>query len=376
MKPDVLRSLAVATLAWCCAPSAMAERIFNQCNIQPESEPNTRSMTYTIDMGDYFVPRDAPIGTPIGSLFQGFKNAYNAEGLRVSCNRTNPNNDPYPTLYGNIRAIAPIYPGTVPNIAGRDVTGKILQTNVKGVGVVWEAVDPWSGLDGRTNQFTPTTNSSMVPFIATHDGQDIGGGIHLDLLGARTVLVKIGEIDPGVQRFYGPMFEGDFTGVPNGFTASLTGTIHHAECSLDMASPVNPSPVPLGTWSSNDFGGPGTGTNPVPFQISLLNCNDDPGGSVATANIRLDGALGSTVIDKDLGLFSLDTQSTATGVGIQMLQSDGSVVRLLEDVPVARIVPSGGMMLNLAARFYQLPGSPYVTGGTATGALNFTISYQ
>jgi type 1 fimbria pilin len=371
MTCNTLRNLVAAGVAWCCIPMASADRLFNQCNIWPEQHPNDLTLTYNFQIGDFFVPVDAPIGTVIGDAF-GWTAVMNDENLQVHCNRNGI--DPWPIFYSNVVAVRPIYPGPLPNIAGRDITGKVFETNIRGVGIAFEYESPYNS--SAQNQFY--TPSRLPPLLGVNDHRSMPTGFVLSTMGVKRALIKIGDIPPGVNVIdTGVLYKGDFTGVPNAYTVAVRGTVSQAQCSLSPTNPVSDVPVPLGTWNTSDFSGPGSATTAVPFHLNLLNCVDDPSGSVAMANVRLEGALGSTIIDKDLGLFSLDPGSTATGVGIQMLQGDGiTAIPLSEDVPIARIAPSGAMQLNLSARFYQLPGSSFVTGGSATGALSFTITYQ
>ncbi|MNN77821.1 Fimbrial protein [compost metagenome] len=105
----------------------------------------------------------------------------------------------------------------------------------------------------------------------------------------------------------------------------------------------------------------------------MSDCDDDPAGSVARAHIRLEGALGSSVIDPSLGLFSLNDSSPAQGIAIQLLRSDSSPMTLEQDEPVTWLT-IGDTRLDFKARYYQ--NGPTVTAGPASGALKFTISYR
>lgn len=90
-------------------------------------------------------------------------------------------------------------------------------------------------------------------------------------------------------------------------------------------------------------------------------------------DIRLEGALGSTVIDPALGLFSLNDSTPAQGIAIQLLRSDNSPMTLELDEPVTWLT-IGNTRLDFKARYYQI--DPKVSAGDASGALNFTISYR
>jgi type 1 fimbria pilin len=346
MTPKLFSHCCLVLLAWCIAPWASAEYYHNQCNFIT-GDNATSSMTFSIPLGDYYVPRDAPVGTPIGSPFT-YKAAPNAEGLALTCNRAGTA-IPNPPFHSNLIAVGAVFPGTLPNIQGRDLTGKVFLTSVPGVGVALEMESPYLG--GAQNQFTSTTGTRLPPLQAINDYPTMPIGIHFERILVRALLVKIGNIPAGINTIApNTLFKGDFTGTPNAFSASVTGTVRQAQCTLSPSDPVSHVPVPLGTWSTDDFSGPGSVTTAVPFHINLLDCESNPGADefgFATAHIKLEGALGSSVIDKDLGLFSLDTTATATGVGIQVLRADGSTpMPLNEAVPVSRIAPSGAMQLG------------------------------
>lgn len=374
MKCKILNCLSMALLAaHLAAPASADDYLHNQCNMMlGQTADNSLTMTLVGEIGDFYVPRDAPLGTPINAPFATLVGVVNSQGLTVVCNRSGQ--DPQPVFTSDVVAVSTLYGGTLPNIGGRELAGKVFTTSIPGVGLAIEFESPY--YSNASNQFQPTTPTRLPPFLAenrsTSGGQMIMQGVLF-----RPLLVKIGNIAPGVHTIApNVLVKAGFTGTPNAYTLAVTGTVRTAQCSLALTDPVSEVPVPLGTWSSNDFSGPGSSTTAVPFYINLLNCEDDPAGSVARAHVKLDGSGSSSIIDKDLGLFSLDSSSTATGVGIQVLQDDGTTaITLGEDVPISRIIPGAAMRLNMRARYYQL-GNAAVGGGRANGALNFTISYQ
>lgn len=346
----------------------------NRCNMT--NGDNSSVLTFDLPVGDHYVGRDVPIGAPVSEPWQAFY-AKSNENWSARCNRTAPDL-PQPVFWSRLVAVAPIYPGVVPPLVGRDLTGKIFQTNVPGVGIAVELVSPYNG--GFENQFTPTTPGTLPPFEAYNDWTRFVSAIDFDTVGLRGSLIKIGPISPGVHTITGILYKGSFTpDLPNAYTVAFHGTVRQAQCSLDPTNPVSDSPVKLGSWITDDFSEPVSTTAAVPFHINLLNCEDNPGQDrygYSTAHIQLEGSGGSTIIDADLGLFSLTTDSTAAGVGIQMLAADGlTPVKLGTPVPIARIAPSGATQLNLAARYRRLPSGAIVRPGNARGALNFTITY-
>jgi type 1 fimbria pilin len=361
MKSSIHRLLCGATLASSCmAPVAMAANCSWNTGV-----PTT--MNYQRNLGTLYVPRDARVGTVIGSVDLNHSTPNNA-GLAVECR-----NDGTIRLDFNARATAPIFPGPLDPINGEDVTGKILQTNVPGVGVRIKLGFPFNG--GPDNSFTPI-GLPTVPYDGFND-KNLLTSIRLNSLSNRVTLVKTGPLAPGPQTLDGnELFSGHLTDLGKVFGYGITGTIIAAQCSVGV-NPVSADPVQLGDWDTADFTGPGYATKPTPFQITLSECATDPGaGSVAWANIRLDGILGSAPIGPATnGIFSLTDDSEAKGMGIQVLKTDGTPVELATEVPLITISP-GTTVLMFNARFYQTEPAAAIRPGLAKGALRFTLTYK
>jgi type 1 fimbria pilin len=261
-----------------------------------------------------------------------------------------------------------------PPVNGEDVTGHVLQTNITNVGAIISVNDGFDGFGKR--DFIADNPRQRVPFAGTQT-QDMLVYFELRNMRQKITLVKLGPIAPGVHTFSGDWFSGTFQDIGYAFGSAITGTVVQSQCTL-AANPVSADPVQLGEWESSDFTGAGYGTAPVDFTITLNNCVSDPNQGdpwrVATAHIRLEGANGSAPLPGTDGLFSLSSDSTAAGVGIQILRDDGATpIPLLRDVPVTAIQPSGDTVLPFTARLLQ---TGPVTPGIAKGSLNFTITYQ
>lgn len=363
MKSSIHRLLRAGALTGSClAPMAMAA----SCEWIPAG-PAMKN--YQRNMGTLYVPRDARAGTVIGSVDMRASTP-DTPGLVAECL-----NDGSRVLQFNARATAPVFPGPLDPINGEDVTGKILQTNIPGVGVRIKLGNP---LDGRSdNSFIPVGGPPTVPYDAINDKQLLTP-IRLNSLNNQVTLVKTGPLAAGAHTLNGSeLFSGHFSDLNKIFGYGLTGTIITAQCSVS-ANPVSANPVKLGDWKNSDFTGPGFATAAVPLSITLSSCETDPGGgTVATATIELDGANGSVPIGPPSnGIFSLTSDSTARGIGIQILKADGvTPVELQTQVPLIAISP-GTTVLDFTARFYQTEPADDVRAGLAKGALNFTVTYQ
>ncbi|GAB7529480.1 fimbrial protein [Pseudomonas sp. 3A(2025)] len=329
-------------------------------------------MVLVRNTGTVYVPRDAAPGAIIGQV--DVHGGATSPPNEVHCWNILPSTR---TLEFHARATAPIFPSPLPPINGEDVTGKVLQTNIPGIGVRIKLLAPYDGTSG-SNAFIPTSTPT-VPFSAERPplpnmlvAVRIAGAIH------RYTLIKTGPIAPGPHQLDGSeLVSGYVTTLDKVWGLGLTGTVIQAQCSVGV-NPVSADPVQLGEWDTSDFTGPGFTTTAVPFSIALSNCEADAsGGNVATAHIRLDGINGSQPVGPaGSGVFSLTTDSIAAGMGIQVLKADGiTPVALNTDVPILPVTP-GNVALHFNARFYQTAATRDLRPGLAKGALSFTVTYK
>lgn len=319
-------------------------------------------MTFQRDMGTFWIPRNAPIGTLIG---KGDLRASNDQGAELNC-YYDPNDPPTASLPNT----PPLFSGSLPPVDGKPVDGRVLQTNIPGVGVYIDLAYPYSGT--ATNTFTPD-NGTAIPYTGRMT-QQTAIPLPMRTFYGQVLFIKIGEIEAGPQRVQGEMFQGYIHTLGKVFDYRLSATVNRAQCTL-QGNPVSADPVQLGDYKLEDFKGVGTTTPDTAFFITLNNCEDDatPGAERANVHVHLDGVQGSTAIDPAQGLFSLSSTSTASGLGIQILRSDGSPMPLQTHELVKKL-ELGATRLDFRARYYQT--DPQVGSGVAEGALNFTATYR
>ncbi|MDF2795388.1 MAG: fimbrial protein [Pseudomonas orientalis] len=330
------------------------------CWVRPDNIP---TMTYPLNLGTVYVPSDARTGSVIGMFDQPFSMTA-SEGRFVQCETDGS------TILGfNALAAAPIFTGTLPPVQGEDVTGKVFETGIPGIGAIVKLGHPFDGL--AADSFIPLT-PPVVPFNARLAAAS--APVQVRPLQGRVTLVKTGPIAPGPQSIDTALFYGRFSLVPRTMDFQLRATVVQAQCT---SSTVSDDPVMLGDWRASDFARPGYGTAPVPFTIRLGNCESDPGDvNVAWATLKLDGVSGSTPIAGVDGAFTLATGSTAAGVAIQVMRGDGlTPIKLGQEVAMVP-VSTGTTVMDLSARYYQTGDSRDIRPGLAKGALNFTLSYQ
>jgi len=320
-------------------------------------------IAYNFNVGTHYVPRDVNRSTPIGPVDRryGFQPG---GGVAIDCQSDGTQID------FNARSHQPIAPGSF-TIGGENVTGKVIRTNIDGVGVIVKL-----GTAYASPAWTPIGGSLAVPYDA-FIARNMPNPISHSVLGPTFTLVKTGAIAPGVHNLTVPdLMGGFFTGIGNGFNMSITGTVIQAECSVSTA-PVSADPVDLGKWDHSAFNRVGYTTDATAFSITLNSCVADsrsPAQTVTYAHIRLDPTAGSTIHDALAGQLTLGTGSKAKGVVIQMLRDDDTPIALASSERITAI-KSGITLLNLKARLYQIASQDKVEAGEIKGSLNFTVTY-
>lgn len=344
------RSLLVGLLAFAGASGELLACTF----------PAGYKLQATINPGDLYVGRDAPVGTVIISKGQSWI-ALNA-GSDVLC--------PQLTNF-DVRTPRPVIHGS-PLVPPGDV---ILATPIPGIGVVLGAALGY----GALWSFVPGDGwrQAGVPYRASVF--PVGGSTQvLTHLTYAYRIIKIGDIDPGAgpQSLDGielATFDSDRSGriIDLAFAG---GSINVAQCGLPSA-PGAQIRVAMGTWRTGQFRGEGTVTDAKGFAVPLQACQAGTlPGNQNFAELRLDTRNGSQVIDAQRGILGLNDQSDATGVGVQVLKADLTPMPLNEEVRMSQL-PNGAVQLNLAARYIQV-GKDTPVGGVANASLGFTLTYK
>jgi len=127
--------------------------------------------------------------------------------------------------------------------------------------------------------------------------------------------------------------------------------------------------VSLGTPQASVFTGAGASSQLVGFDISLNGC---PAG-MSAIHYQIDAA--TPVVDAANAVIGLDATSTATGVGVQLLDADGNPAVLGTKLPFAgyNSATGGSFKIPLRARYRQTGAK--VTPGSANSAVTFTMNY-
>jgi major type 1 subunit fimbrin (pilin) len=128
--------------------------------------------------------------------------------------------------------------------------------------------------------------------------------------------------------------------------------------------------VDLGSHKSSEFTGVGSTTAPVNVNIALNAC---PAG-MNSVQYRIDPV--TTVIDRTQSIVALDGSSSASGVGVQLLNSAGTAAFPLSSYQTFsgyNKSTGGSFTIPLKARYYRTGA---ISEGTANTAMTFTMLYQ
>lgn len=127
--------------------------------------------------------------------------------------------------------------------------------------------------------------------------------------------------------------------------------------------------VSLGTQQATDFKGPGSGGTTAALNIPL-NCE----AYIHTIQYRIDPT--TPVLNASQSVVALDAESSASGIGVQVLNDAGTA-----PVPLATLQTfsdykgdAGSYSVPLRLRYYQTGAA--VKGGTANTSMTFTMDYR
>jgi major type 1 subunit fimbrin (pilin) len=126
--------------------------------------------------------------------------------------------------------------------------------------------------------------------------------------------------------------------------------------------------VPMGTHMASGLSGIGSSTGQVSFSISL-----ECAAGVRAVRYRLDPL--TAVVHASQSVVALDAVSSATGIGLQLLNGTGSSpLPLSADQSFSGFSGAGSSSIPLRARYYQTGAT--VGGGSANASMTFTLRYE
>ncbi len=157
-----------------------------------------------------------------------------------------------------------------------------------------------------------------------------------------------------------------------GFYTSYTVSFQTTPVQIVNGSCTTPDvSIPLGNFLTSTFAGTGSTSSAASFTINVNNC---PVG-MNSVKYRIDPT--TTVMNSAQSVVALDSTSTATGVGVQLMNSAGSAAFPLSTAQTLSSYSSstgGSYTIALKARYYQTASS--VTPGPANTSMTVTMTYQ
>nr|WP_233175786.1 fimbrial protein [Dyella sp. ASV24] len=320
----------------------------------------TGSLIFTLSMPQSItVPRDLPVGTPLTGLISSQENT-----AIWSC--TLAAMEPF-------GAQAMIGPAFTAN-SGQTYTGTdgvqytIWNTNVAGVGLAAASkiIYNWPGCPQSGIWWGPSTLTAQWfgPYCYSsnaHPNNTVGAQIGVALI--KTGPITTGGVIGGIVAMAAPL---EINLLPSLQATYVIGnvTIVPQQCTTKDVT------VSMGRYSTGQFAGIGSTTPAVNFTIGLNGC---PAG-MKGIRYQIDSAL--PLANTTNSVVTLDRNSMATGIGLQLLDSQGNPLPLGTQRTFAsyNTTAGGDFTIPLQARYYQT--SATINPGTANTSMTFTMTYQ
>lgn len=178
-------------------------------------------------------------------------------------------------------------------------------------------------------------------------------------------LFKSGPINAGTVVSSGTVASWNFGNLP------ALNMVLSNDLTIIVAACITPDvKVPLGSHPKSAFSGTGSTTAAVSFNIALNAC---PAG-MNSIQFRIDPV--TSVVNSGLSVVALDSSSSATGVGVQLLDGVGAVFPLSTQKTFSGYNggTGGSYTIPMKARYYQTGIS--VSGGAANTSMTFTMAYE
>lgn len=153
-------------------------------------------------------------------------------------------------------------------------------------------------------------------------------------------------------------------------TITINGTVTDNTCDISVDNQGKDAIVVLPTISASSLSSVGSTAGATPFAIALTNC----------ANMTLNSAAtffeAGSHVEQSSGRLNNGSSGTATGVQVELLNSDMSSVKAGASSFEQNVnfvdIRSGGGVMNYFARYYA---NGAVTPGTVNTQVDYTIIY-
>ena len=340
------------------------------------TNPVPGSYSFALPSGTYALPRN----TPANTMVVPWTDWYTGGTAVWNCNGTS---DPVAGQFHGAALWMQGLTDTGRTYTAGGVTYPVFATNLPGIGMV--VGGSTYGPIGWANENTGRAYGYPVLTYATRMGGWSNVGYNNEywtntLFGfrLRVAFVTIDQPTAGTVVYAGQVGTTGMSTSVTGSTSFIYGPAQTAPIvftggpTFTLLSCVTPDIlVDLGRHQSNEFTGINATTPMVDFDIKLNSC---PAG-MNFIKYRIDPA--TIVTMSAQSVVALDATSTATGVGIQLLDGAGAVHPLGAgtDRTFGGYNPTtgGSYTIPLKARYYQT--SPGVTPGQANTTMMFTMTY-
>jgi major type 1 subunit fimbrin (pilin) len=306
---------------------------------------NASGGNFSVAVGSRTIPRDAGVGQVVISKI-GTSSPY-----RMDCTGDSAQDrDAYVKF----------------TVASPPVAGypDVYPTNIPGLGAKYHfATNSGAGCNIPFDQTIQNSAYSITCHILAGTTLSWSWGTSVEFI--KTGPIGAGTLTsvPAVTMSYSLNNQSGTWPLNNMYSGSASGIIGVGAC-LTPDVTVN-----LGTHDSKEFSGVGSAASATAFSIALNNC---PSG-IGSVKYQVDAV--TTVVDASRSVVALTSTSTATGVGLQVLDNTGNALPLGQLIAFAGYKSNGGnFTIPLKARYYQTASR--VTGGTANSSMTFTITYQ
>lgn len=383
---NVRKVLSLLAVLLVCGAPQLAQAF--ECRI---TDGAATTATMALQISSLTVPRDAPNGTYLYT--QAFQNA-DAGIQRIGCTDAIESEG---EGYGYVAGVL----GSVSSSAVPAMAGKIYETGVPGIGVVWQVTSDTSLNVGKGTYFylpikcLPSNNLRAECYTGRSGSVRVPTTFRVALVKTGPVgigLIQASALGRAILRIRFSYLSGSTSSNEvDVVTLGLTGSIRVVSktCTTSDVS------VPLGRSKIMPLKGAGMSLPAVNFEIRLTDCPGFPGsissgggGAVSSQNggvfgpsrspntlkIRIDPM--AAAIDASKGVLSLTAEKrAATGVGVQLLDESGQPWILSKEVGVPNLEANTvSLTVKLSARYLQTAAK--VTPGLANAVATYTLNYQ
>lgn len=330
------------------------------------------------------VPRNIAVGQPVTSW-------YAAPVATLQCGLANQGNNIWMVAGAGVQPQG--LGASIGTYVESGISYPLYSTGVSGVAAAFQvatSIAPWNGGQcGAKSAVYAVGGAETTSFLLQPPAPWVGlgcGAANTDF-GEQTTLnlsVKLirvaGSLSQGLTNLSTVALAQAFTGGPS--TSDTPPSVFVPVQTLFTMPPVNialgacTTPdviVPLGVHAASEMAAVGATTTAVSFNIALNNC---PAGM---NSIQYGVAANTTVIDASRSVVALNSSSSAAGVGVQLLDTNGNALPLAAQGATNQTFSGynastgGSYTIPMKARYYR---TGTITEGSANSSMTFTMSYQ